>query len=263
MVFRLPPLNTLRLFDAAARCGSFKKAADELHLTASAVSHGIQTLEDAIGTELFRRNGRAIALTPAGMEYHPVVNGALVALAEATERLPGRKATGTLSVSSAPTFANRWLLPRLSRFAEQHPDISVSIDTSQKVMDLPLDGVDVAIRMARDAKSAPNWTRLVEETFVPVCSPKFKRRHKGREIERGPFIHVTLVPTDWREWFGAAGIEPPAATASDLRVDTIQMGLDAAVAGLGVVLGRTPLVNADRRRRAPCSGLAVQRSQWG
>src|SRR3954471_10039456 len=103
MAFRFPPLNTLRIFDSAARQLSFKLAAEELHLTASAVSHGIQTLEGWLGAELFRRGTRALALTPEGEIYAPLIGHALNTLAEATDRLPGRRATGALSVSSAPT----------------------------------------------------------------------------------------------------------------------------------------------------------------
>src|SRR5579863_2964411 len=117
MAFRLPPLSSLRVFEAAARHNSFRKAADELNLTASAVSHGIQTLESWLGVELFHRNARGLRLTGAGEAYAPFVTQALSILAKATEQVPGRKATGTLSVSSAPTFASKILLPRLEKFA--------------------------------------------------------------------------------------------------------------------------------------------------
>jgi LysR family transcriptional regulator, glycine cleavage system transcriptional activator len=134
MAFRLPPLSSLRVFEAAARHNSFRKAAEELNLTASAVSYGVQTLESWFGVELFHRETRGLRLTGAGEVYAPLVNQALTVLAEATEQLPGRKATGTLSVSAAPTFAHRILLPRLERFALQFPDIRVRIDTSQRLV---------------------------------------------------------------------------------------------------------------------------------
>src|ERR1700678_3491516 len=145
MAFRLPPLSTLRVFEAAARYSSFRKAADELNLTASAVSHGIQTLESWLGVELFHRKARSLRVTSAGEAYAPMVNQALTILAKATEQLPGRAATGTLSISSAPTFANKILLPRLEKFVAQFPDIRVTIDTSQRRVDLTLDEFDVAI----------------------------------------------------------------------------------------------------------------------
>jgi DNA-binding transcriptional LysR family regulator len=144
MAFRLPPLSSLRVFEAAARHNSFRKAAEELNLTASAVSHGVQTLESWLGVELFHRETRGLRLTGAGEVYAPLVNQALTVLTEATDRLPGRKATGTLSVSAAPTFAHKILLPRLERFAMQFPDIRVRIDTSQRLVDLTLDDFDIA-----------------------------------------------------------------------------------------------------------------------
>src|SRR5579863_292157 len=174
MAFRLPPLSSLRVFEAAARHNSFRKAAEELNLTASAVSHGIQTLESWLGVELFHRESRGLRLTGAGEIYAPLVNQPLSVLAKATEQIPGRKATGTLSVSSAPTFANKILLPRLEKFAAQFPDIRVTIDTSLRVVDLTLDEFDLAIRFSITRTPPPNWTLLVAETLVPVCSPKLK-----------------------------------------------------------------------------------------
>ncbi len=249
MAFRLPPLSSLRVFEAAARHNSFRKAADELNLTASAVSHGIQTLETWLGVELFRREARGLRLTSAGETYAPLVNQALNVLAKATEQLPGRKATGTLSISSSPTFASKILLPRLEKFAAQLPDIRVTIDTSHRLVDLTLDDFDVAIRMSSTKKPAPNWTLLATETLVPVCSPGLKKqfgaRWDNKLLSRAPLIHVTSVAADWSHWFRANGMEVPASIDGGLRVDTVQMAFDAAIRGLGVVLGRRPLVDEE------------------
>ena len=249
MAFRLPPLSSLRVFEAAARHNSFRKAADELNLTASAVSHGVQTLENWLGVELFYRESRGLRITGAGEIYAPLVNQALSVLTKATEQLPGRKATGTLSVSSAPTFANRILLPRLESFATQFPDIRVTIDTSHRLVDLTLDDFDVAIRAGSTEKPASNWTLLAVETLMPVCSPEMKKEFgvsaAGDLLSRAPLIHVTSVSADWNHWFRANGIEVPASIDSGLRVDTVQMAFEAAIRGLGVVLGRRPLVDAD------------------
>jgi LysR family transcriptional regulator, glycine cleavage system transcriptional activator len=249
MAFRLPPLSSLRVFEAAARHNSFRKAADELNLTASAVSHGIQTLESWLGVELFRREKRGLRLSGAGETYAPLVNHALSLLANATDQLPGRKATGTLSLSSAPTFANKILLPRLERFAAQFPDIRVTIDTSPRLVDLTLDDFDIAIRFSSTKKPAPHWTLLGVETLMPVCSPSLKQRYGATSdasvLSRAPLIHVTSVSTDWSHWFRAIGMELPSSIDSGLRVDTMQMALDAAKRGFGVVLGRSPLVDDD------------------
>jgi len=249
MAFRLPPLSSLRVFEAAARHNSFRKAAEELNLTASAISHGVQSLENWLGAELFYRESRGLRLTKAGEIYARMVNQALSVLAKATEQLPGRAATGTLSVSSAPSFANKILLPRLERFIAQFPNVRVTIDTSHRPVDLTLDDVDVAIRISPIEKPSPNWTLLAAETLIPVCSPGLKRQldsfSKTNPILRAPLIHVTSVSVDWHQWFRASGIEPPSSIESGLRVDTIQMAFDAAKRSLGVVLGRTPLIDED------------------
>jgi len=248
MAFRLPPLSSLRVFEAAARHKNFRKAADELNLTASAVSHGVQTLENWLGVELFHRQSRGLRLTGAGEAYAPLVNQALGLLAKATEQLPGRKATGTLSMSSAPTFANRILLPLLEKFAAQFPDIRVTIDTSMRVVDLTLDDFDIAIRFAATRKPGANWTLLTEETLMPVCSPRLKAQLAARDaaaLARAPLIHVTTVTSDWAYWFRANGTEPPPSIDGGLRVDTVAMAFDAAARGFGVVLGRRPLVDEE------------------
>ena len=252
MAFRLPPLSSLRVFEAAARHNSFRKAADELNLTASAVSHGIQTLENWLGVELFHRGPRGLQLTDAGKRYAPMVNEALGVLAKATEQLPGRKATGTLSISSAPTFAHRIVLPGLARFLAQYPGLRVTIDTSQRFVDLALDDVDVAIRFASAKKPEPNWTLVATETLTPVCSPALKKQFGAAEgapvLSRIPLIHVTAASTDWAHWFAENGLEVPPSISDGLRVDNIQMAFDAAIRGLGAVLGRSPLVDDDIAR---------------
>lgn len=247
MAFRLPPLSALRVFEAAARYNSFQKAATELNLTASAVSHAIQTLENWLGVALFHRGARGLKLTAAGEAYAPPVNQALSILAKATDRIPGRKASGTLAISSAPTFANKILLPLLDRFAAKFADIRVTIDTSRRRVDLTLDNFDIAIRFAPAGNAAPpDWTLLAVETLMPVCSPALKKKlgEGGADaLSRAPLIHVTSASTDWEHWFALSGVAVPASIETGLRVDTFQMGYDAAARGLGVVLGRSPLLD--------------------
>jgi len=237
------------VFEAAARHNSFRKAADELNLTASAISHGVQSLENWLGTELFYREARGLRLTNAGEIYARSVNEALGVIAKATEQVPGRAATGTLSVSIAPSFGSRILLPRLEKFIAQFPNILVTIDTSHRPVDLTIDDVDVAIRIAPTESAATNWTLLATETVTPVCSPSLKKKlessSKTNPLFDAPLIHVTSVSVDWQQWFRTTGREYSASIKGGLRVDTIQMAFEAAKRGLGVVLGRTPLVDEE------------------
>lgn len=249
MAFRLPPLSSLRLFEAAARHVSFRDAAVELNITASAVSHGIQTLEAWLGVELFHRDPKKLRLTLAGEAYAPFVSEALGVLAQATERIPGRKASGTLSISSAPTFASRIVLPRLDRFSLQFPDIRVTLDTSQRLVNLTHDNFDAAIRFAPVKPQSANWTMLTEETLVPLCSPRLRDRFADiadeQVLAQAQLIHVTSVLTDWAYWFQTNGIDPPASIEKGLRVDTMLMAFEAARRGVGIVLGRRPLVDEE------------------
>lgn len=245
MRLRLPPLNSLRLFEASARLLSFKNAAEELLLTPSAVSHGIQSLEDWLGTPLFLRTTRGIVLSEAGNAYIPIVRQALELLANGSASIANKQGLGQLAISMAPTFAARWLLPRLHRFRERHPDIRVVIDTSHERSELSDVGVDLAIRMGRG-----NWQgfiadKLLSEEMVPVCTPAVRDRVKGlQDIEQAPLIHVTTVSEDWAAWAAGCGRKAPDR-AKGLQFDTIQMAFEAAGQGLGVAIGRKPLVNSE------------------
>jgi LysR family glycine cleavage system transcriptional activator len=168
-------------------------------------------------------------------------------LARATEQLPGRKATGMLSISSAPTFASKIVLPRLDRFVALHPDIRVTIDTSHRLVDLALDDFDVAIRFMSIKQPAADWTLLAAETLVPVCSPSLQQQFGApldvSLLSRAPLIHLTVVSADWHYWFRSSGAAMPPSIDGGLRVDSMQMAFDAAVRGFGIVLGRRPLVD--------------------
>jgi LysR family transcriptional regulator, glycine cleavage system transcriptional activator len=249
MPYRLPPLNSMRLFEAAGRRLSFKLAAEELNLTPSAISHGIVALEDSLGVDLFIRTNRTLTLTGAGASYLPQVRAALEMIVRAGDNLPGRRPSGKLAVSVSPTFAVRWLVPRLQRFYERHPEIEVAVDTTHRLVEFPRDGVDIAIRMGRG-----NWpelyaTCLVRETLVPVCAPRLARSiHTASDLKKLPLLHVTDASEDWKAWCGLAEIQLEEPM-SGLRFDTIHMALEAAAEGLGVAIGRLPLINADLASR--------------
>lgn len=240
----LPPLSTLRLFEAAARHLSFKNAAEELLLTPSAVSHGIQVLEDWLQKPLFVRTSRGLQLSDAGKSYYPAVRDALALLAEGTEALAHREPSRRLSLSVAPTFAARWLLPRLPSFRRSYPHIGIVIDTSHERIDLN-GGADLAIRMGRGSWQGLSAHRLLEEALVPVAAPSLKAQaHDVSQIEETAFIHVVSISQDWEAWASAAG-HPVPDPAKGLRVDTVHMALSAAIEGLGVAIGRRPLIDRD------------------
>jgi len=243
MARRLPPLNALRAFEAAARHLSFTKAADELYVTQAAVSHQIKSLEEALGLKLFRRLNRALLLTEEGQTYLPSVRSALDTLAVATERLTRQDETGRLTVSAIPSFASLWLVPRLSRFREQNPDIDIRLDANEHLVDFDAGDVDVAIRYGRGNYPGLVSERFMNEDLFPVCAPSLlKGPHPLREP--GDLRHHTLLHDDmrmdWRMWCMAAGVDDidvtrgPTFNASD-------MVIRAAIDGQGVALGRSAL----------------------
>jgi len=245
MAYRLPPLNALRMFEAAGRHLSFKLAAEELNVTPSAVSHGIRSLEDWLGVSLFARARRGLVLTGAGAAYLPSVRHVLELLAKATEAVPGRRPSGRLAVSVAPSFGLRWLVPNLPRFSEKYPDIEVSLDTAHRHVEFPRDGIDLAIRMGRG-----NWPDLyavclAKEELVPVCAPALAATIRTpQDLGAATLLHVANVTEDWDSWCALADVhlENPRR---GLRFDTIHMALEAAAQGLGVAIGRLPLIAAD------------------
>ncbi|MFG1426600.1 transcriptional regulator GcvA [Roseixanthobacter glucoisosaccharinicivorans] len=245
MAYRLPPLNALRLFEAAGRHLSFKLAAEELNLTPSAVSHGIQGLEDWLGVPLFARSHRQLSLTRAGLAYLPRVREILAQIASATEAVPGRRPADRLSVSVAPTFGQRWLIPRLSRFQACHPGIDVSLDSAHRKIEFPRDGVDIAIRMGEGGWENVSADLLARQHLVPVCAPHLAAAVRApADLAGHTLLHVTDVSEDWAAWAALRGIAAPDLERG-LRFDSIHLAWEAAIQGLGVALGRLPVVAGD------------------
>ncbi len=247
MARRLPSLNALRAFEAAARHLSFTRAAQELNVTQAAISHQVKALEGHLGVTLFRRLNRRLLLTDAGQAYLPDVRESFDRLAEATERLTARDRAGVLTVSVLPSFAARWLVPRLSAFREAYPDIDVLITPSNDIIDFARDDVDIAIRYGEGKWPGLRADRMMTEDIFPVCSPKLlegPRPLKSRDDLR----HHTLLHGDmrinWRMWFLAAGVEAIDSTRGPAFTDS-GMVIQAAVEGHGVALGRSALATTD------------------
>ncbi len=244
MAYRLPPLNAVRQFEAAARHLSFRAASEGLFITPSAVSHGVQTLEDWLGVPLFVRERRGLSLTPAGIAYLPYVRRSLDTLASATAAVP-RNWGSRLTVSAAPSFASRVLLPNLQKFREQHPQIDLVIDTMQDLVEFPRDGVDLAIRRGRGDWPDLHCECLLLESLVPVCTPALAEFIRTPEdLVSQTLLHMTRVEEDWSVWAEAGGL-----TSVDLkrgvRFDTLDMVWNAAAEGIGVAIGRPPLIDRD------------------
>jgi DNA-binding transcriptional LysR family regulator len=246
MPIPLPPLPPLRLFEAAARHESFRKAAEELGLTASAVSHGVDTLEKWLGVELFRRRPRGVTLTAAGRHLLPYVSEGLSMIALGAQRLPGRRAERRVVLSVAPSFAQLFLVPRLPRFRALHPGIRVSIDTSHRQALFPMEGVDLSIRMGRGAWPGVKSDLLFRERLVPVAAPAYLvslTRNGALDWAKATYLRVSSIENDWNAWIegAAAKIE----IVDDLHFDTTMLASEAASAGNGIAMGRIPLVVPD------------------
>ncbi len=248
MTRKLPPLNALRAFEAAARHASITRAADELFVTHGAVSRQIKGLEEALGVALFRRANRQISLTPAGERLLPTATAAFDLLAAGVAQVAGRDQRGPLQLSCMATFTMRWLIPRLHRLSAQHPEVEVRLSTSDMPVDFNLEGFDLAIRIG-----APPWpddmnvTPFLSERIGPVLSPKLLAEsglERPEHLADLPLLHTNTRPTAWPDWLGANGIGCVDAEAGQ-RLEHFFFMLQAAASGLGVAIGPEPLAADD------------------
>ena len=247
---RLPPLNAVRAFEAAARHLSFTKAAEELNVTQAAVSHQVKALEERLQVPLFRRLNRGLVLTDAGGAYLKELEDILDRLEQATERLRASEATGILTVSTSTSFASKWLVPRLQRFRERRPDIDVRIDADDSLTDFRRDNVDIAIRYGRGVYPGLSSVKLLEDIVFPVCSPRLlEGPHPLREpsdLKHHTLLHDKDVVEDWRSWLRTAGVTD-IDPARGPTFSHSAMLIEAAIAGQGVALGRRSMVVRDLR----------------
>jgi len=250
---RLPPLNAVRAFEAAARHLSFIKAAEELHVTPGAVSQQVKALEDWLGCVLFRRLARGVLLTDAGQSYWPELRDILDRLESVSQRIRAFDEGRELSVSTLPTLAARWLIPRLGSFRERSPGVEVRIVASVTLADFQRDGIDVGIRFGAGHYPGLHSELLMAEEVFPVCSPRL--------LEQGPPLrvpddlrHYTLLhdlpdpngvhELDWVKWLLAVGARGVDATRGP-RFTYTHMSLQAAIAGQGVALATSVLIGDD------------------
>ena len=245
---RLPSLNGLRAFEAAARHLSFTNAAAELNVTQTAISHQIKRLEEELGIRLFVRQNRALALTPEAKEYLPGIRAAFNDLRLATDRLKRRDNDHVLTVSTLASLAAKWLLPRLSAFQAEHPGIDVRLTTSMGLVDFRSGDVDAAIRYGRGQWPGVRADWLMADQLFPVCSPALLSGDKPLRCPEDLAHHVLLHSInedDWRLWLTAAGLPTDISKQHGVTFDLILMVVQAAIDGIGVAIGRTSYVQDD------------------
>lgn len=250
MSARLPSLNGLRAFEAAARHLSFTQAAAELNVTQTAISHQIRRLEGELGLRLFVRKNRALALTSKAKDYLPGVRAAFNDLRLATDRLLRKDNDNVLTISTLASLAAKWLLPRLSTFQAAHPDIDVRITTSTGLVDFKSGDVDAAIRYGRGHWPGVRARWLMADELFPVCSPALLKGDKPlrcpQDLARYTLLHSSGgYDDDWRQWLTAAGLPSDISKQRGLTFDLIFMTVQAAIDGIGVAMGRTSYVRDD------------------
>jgi LysR family glycine cleavage system transcriptional activator len=253
----IPSLQSLLAFEAAARHLSFTKAAQDLNLTQTAISHQIKTLEERLGTPLFVRRRNVLALTAAAHEYLRSVNESINLLSMATERIRKGEAKTILTVTCLPTYAIKCLIPALPEFQSAYPDITLHLATSNTFDVFDKNSYDVAIRYGSGHWASMRTDRLHGEEFFPVCAPAVLGQAGRFDTPAAALARMRQLRTyfysmyqdDWPNWLEAAGLD--SVEFAGESVFHLQLtSLEAAVSGLGIAIGRTPLVNADLARGA-------------
>jgi LysR family glycine cleavage system transcriptional activator len=249
MTTQLPSLNGLRAFEAAARHRSFNRAAAELNVTQTAISHQIRRLEEQLGIRLFLRRNRALELTREAESYLPAIRTAFEDLRQATARLRRVDRDDLLIVTTMAALAAKWLVSRVAAFQDAHPGIEVRITTSTHLVDFRREAVDMGVRYGRGNWPGLRAQWLMAEDIFPVCSPALlngdKPLRRPEDLVHHTLLHATISRDDWRLWLTAAGQPTTLVERRGLSFDQSFMALQAAIDGLGVALGRTRFVEAD------------------
>ena len=245
MAAHIPPMQALRAFEATARAQSLTRAAEALNLTHGAISHQIKGLEADLGVRLVERAGRGIRLTDEGARFAVRVRSALAEIADAVREVSERRNPRHLGVSVLPSFAARWLLPRIGHFIARHPDIDLDVSSNAGLADFAREDIDVAIRWGLGDWPGVVTEELMDDVYFPVCSPRFA----GGRLPRVPadLARGTLLRADdetWKAWFEAAGLDWPEPTRGPTFNDSALM-LQAAADGQGIALARSSLIGND------------------
>jgi LysR family glycine cleavage system transcriptional activator len=267
MTRKLPPLNAVRAFEAAARHVSFTKAAEELHVTHGAVSRQVALLESWLGSSLFRRAASQLALTDAGRRYAAEITSMLDRLAVASMQFAQQDAPTSLGVNAPPTFTMRWLIARMSSFQRQRPDVEIRLTTSLAPVNFQENGYDIAIRGAHSPLPGCKSEPFMTEVVVPVCHTDLVeqgRLRRPEDLQQHTLIRYATEPYSWPDWLEAAGVKELQA-ANTLHFEQMYFALQAAAEGLGLVLVPLFLVVDDivaGRLCAPFGLRAAMRRQY-
>jgi LysR family glycine cleavage system transcriptional activator len=265
---RLPSLNGLRAFEAAARHGSLTRAAGELHVTHSAISHQISALEADLGVALFRRVGRGIEVSSVGLELEAALTDAFARIARAVQRVRNADRAGILTLSVEPSFAARWLVLRLGRFGAAHPEIDLRLAATSALADFAREDVDMAIRHGRGPWAGLAATRLMAARMFPVGSPALVGS-AASPLTPAALASFTLIhegdEQDWAEWLAAAGVSGADASRGP-RFDDGNLALAAAISGQGIALADEALAGDalvdGRLRRLSAVEIATDKAYW-
>ena len=278
MIYRLPPLNALRVFEAAARHLSFKEAASELHITQAAVSHQIKSLEEYLGVQLFRRSARGVQLTDAARACLPKLREGFDALAAAVEMIRERGDEAELVITAPPVFTARWLMPRLADFSRREPKIELRVFGSSKMvdggalgvsnlvggLDLRTESSEVQIHLGAGHYAGHRADRLFDVAITAVASPGLEPPLESpADLARHTLLHddaleIVADGNAWRKWLEAAGVAERVDAERGPRFSTNMLSLEAASQKLGVALALRPLVNADIASGRLCAPFDVE-----
>ncbi len=246
----LPPLNSLRAFEAVGRYLSFSKAADELNVTPGAISQQVRGLEDFLEIKLFKRRNRSIVLTDSGQIFLPLLSDGFAGISAAVDSVRRSQGDEPLTISAAPSFTAKWLIPRLCKFQALHPEIDVRIDASSRLVDFAREDIDVGIRFGTGEVEGLDSIYLFSYDLIPVCSPDLM--HEGKAVhDLSDIRHHTLLHSqdtdfdpsfpDWAMWLATAGVDDVDASRG-MFFSQGEMVIEAAIEGQGIALGASVMV---------------------
>jgi LysR family transcriptional regulator, glycine cleavage system transcriptional activator len=244
---RIPPLNPLRAFEAAARHSSFTKAADEMNVTQGAISRQVRELERHLGFDLFERVHGRLELGRSGRAYAAALTDAFDRIARATEELVATRTQTILAIRSYTTLLVRWLIPLLPDFQVEHPNIEIRLVSASDHVNFDRDNVDLGIRYGYGRWPKLQSDLLFEDELFPVCSPKLREAAQlktPRDLSRCTLLHLNLRRADWPDWLAAAGVES-LQVANNLFLEDLGVVYQCATAGLGVAMGQRAYVLDD------------------